>query len=560
MERTLKLNHKIKNHIIPMTLRFGSYYVYTIPYSQLILNHKNSLNKNKSGSVLESTGLTDEDIDTYRTLNGIDNNNKDIRANMESFMSNISVSNDPIMTIDDIVNDDEIVALESAFMSNSNEEYAKIMNGAIKVNRKGSMSSESVYDKDDFKDVSGCYTKLIDPRKLVEVKVTDSIIGYYYVTSSELPNAKISFSNSMKINLNNTKGQVINSESSFIGMLAEKIVRSMDKPFLEKNAKFKQLIMDSLIYNDTYKKKISYQFIPVDYITRYTVNEDVNGNGVSILYRSLFFGKLYLYMLIFKVLTILSKSNDQKMHYIKSSGIDKNTANNTQAVARNLKENQMSYTDLMSFGTAINKIGKAKDAFIPTGTQNERGIETDILSGQDVSLDTELMEMLLTNMINATGVPSVFMSYVNEADYSRTLIMANAKYIGRVVNLQIDFNYGNTDLYKKLMKYHTTIDQSLIDSFEYAFTPPKSLNNVNMSDLISNAEMTSNFILKSLIGENANPSEEDNILKDILFRKVSKELLPMIQWSRMDDLFTESKEELSKKLAERKANPPDDNM
>ena len=50
------------------------------------------------------------------------------------------------------------------------------------------------------------------------------------------------------------------------------------------------------------------------------------------------------------------------------------------------------------------------------GRSGERGIEFDILQGQDIPLNTDLMDMLRNNMISSTGVPSVIMNYINEAD------------------------------------------------------------------------------------------------------------------------------------------------
>ena len=83
----------------------------------------------------------------------------------------------------------------------------------------------------------------------------------------------------------------------------------------------------------------------------------------------------------------------------------------------------------MNYNSMVTKRGANKDIFMPVGRSGERAIDFDILSGQDVQIDTDLMEKLRTNAISSTGVPSVMMSYVNEADYSRTLVMANAKFM-----------------------------------------------------------------------------------------------------------------------------------
>lgn len=564
METDLKLHHKIKNHIVPKTLGFGSYYVYTVPYSRLIIDYKERENKvnHPHMSLRESTQPFDtQDIAQYKQI--IDTSDNNVKKCMNSFLDDISVDNTPTSIIADLVNEEEIHVMESGLYT-SDATFNKQVETILGKKTSEYRSSESVIDSADMKaytNITGCHIRLIDPRRLIEVKILDKVIGYYYLVDTGIKAAKMSFTSTVKFNLNAQASiQTQDVESNFIHMIADKIVKAMDKKYLEENAKFKDLIVNALLYEDLYKRKIKFQFIPVDYITAYTIDEDVDGNGQSMLTDALFYAKLYLYLLIFKVLTILTKSNDQKFHYIKSSGIDKNTANNTQIVARALKENQINFTDLMNYGSAINKIGKAKDVFVPTGTQNERGIETDILSGQDVQLNTDLMEMLITNAINSTGVPSVIMSYINEADYSRTLVMANAKFIGRVINYQLDFNRSNTELYRKLMRYYLNLNETLIENFEYQFSAPKSLNNVNMSDLISNAEQTANFVVKSLIGENRNPSEEDNILKDILFKKVSKELLPMIQWNKMEELYEKAKEDLEKFISEKKANPPNESL
>lgn len=568
MEEDLKLHHKIKNHIVPKTLEFGDFYVYTAPYSELIKDFKENEKRNNTtqfSSVYESAHeYTNEDFNQYKPI--ISGGTTGLKKTMDEYLKDISVENTSNLIVDDLVNVEEVAAMESGSFYTSNPEFSKQVEGILKKNNKTSnqTAGEAVIDsndKNEYADVIGCHIRLIDPRRLVEVKILDKVIGYYYVIDTGVKVNKLSFTQSVKLNLATAGSmQKEDLEGKFVHMIADKVVKAMDKKYLENNAKFKELIVNALLYEDLYKRKIKFQFISVDYITKFTIDEDINGDGQSILINSLFYAKLYLYLLIFKVLSILTKSNDQKYHYVKSSGIDKETANSTQAVARAIKENEMNFKDLMNYGTAINKISKAKDAWVPTGTQGDRPIETDILSGQDIQLNTELMETLITNAINSTGVPSVIMSYINEADYSRTLVMANAKFIGRVVNYQLDFNRCITELYRKLAKFYLKLDDNIADSLTYTFAAPKSLNNVNMSDLINNAEQTANFVVKCYVGENRNPSEEDNLLKDKLFVKVAKDLLPMIQWNRMDEFFREAQEETKQFLAERKANPSSDEM
>jgi len=163
------------------------------------------------------------------------------------------------------------------------------------------------------------------------------------------------------------------------------------------------------------------------------------------------------------------------------------------------------------------------------------------------------MDTLKTGYISSTGVPSVILNYINEADYARTLVMANAKFLGRVVNHQGCFNGSITDFYKKVLTFATDkIPSNLINEFEYILAAPKSLSTTNLTDLISNAEQTVTFIVKNLIGDNATPTDDDNILKDLIFKKMARELLSMIPWDVADKVFEESKIELEKIKAEKK--------
>jgi len=148
------------------------------------------------------------------------------------------------------------------------------------------------------------------------------------------------------------------------------------------------------------------------------------------------------------------------------------------------------------------------------------------------------------------------MTYVN-ISYAKTLVMANAKFVGRVITHQGSFNGSVTEFYKKLMGFATEIPENLIDEFEYIFAAPKTLTNTNLTDLISNAEQTATFIVKSLTGDNSSPSDDDNLLKDLLFNKISREFLPMIPWSTADTILEECKIELEKLKAEKKMTTPE---
>ena len=141
---------------------------------------------------------------------------------------------------------------------------------------------------------------------------------------------------------------------------------------------------------------------------------------------------------------------------------------------------------MFSYTTLINKIGQGTEMYVPVGKSEKRGIETEILSGQDVQINNDLMEMLKKAYISGTGVPDVLMNYFNEADFAKTIEMANNRFQGRVVSFQLDYNEQLTDFYKILLRYTTTIPEEVIDTFSFAFMPPKFHNSSITNDLLNN--------------------------------------------------------------------------
>lgn len=532
---------KLKNHIIPNTLQYGKYYVYSVPYSKLFQQHlekkqkREGYNRAVMESVTESTAKTF--LDTHSLSLAEDSNVKDILKSFNDCIGNIHVFNEEVA----------IPVLEGVDLSPLlDTEFGKQVQGIIKATEKekkdrATFADGTVEIKDKDKDFSGiteCYVKLIDPRKIIPIKILEQTIGYYYIHQVDAAVSRSPFSQTVKSSFDMNQKDI---ESSFLSKITDKIVKAFNKEYLDENIKFKELILNALIHNDIYKREIKFQFIPVDYITEFHVNRNEDGEGVSSIMPALFYAKLYLALLIFKMITIITRSNDTKIYYVKQSGIDQNVSNKVNEIARGIKERQINFMDLLNYNSMVSKIGHSKDIFMPIGRSGEKGIDFDILAGQDVQLNTELMEMLKTSYVNSTGVPSVIMSFVNEADYAKTLVMANAKFVGRVVGYQLDFNKGVTELYRKILRFSGSIDPETVEGFEFKLLAPKALDNTNVSDLISNADQKFNFMVKALTGDQAEQSPEDAIVKDILYKKIAKDFIPSLPWTRAEELLEEAR-------------------
>ena len=236
-----------------------------------------------------------------------------------------------------------------------------------------------------------------------------------------------------------------------------------------------------------------------------------------------------------------------RVYYIRNAGINKNMTDRIQQIARDIKDRQISFNDLASIQTIFSKVGAYKEAFIPMGKSGEKNIEFDILSGQDVQLNTDLMEMLRKGMINNSGVPAVILSFMEEVDYARTLTMQHSKYMGRVITYQTEIERTVTEWYKSILTFEGNMDTSIINSFKFYFVRPKALNTQNMNDLISNAEAIGDFITKMMVDEN--DAETTASYKRRLIKKIL--LAGVFNWSDMDDLLKTTILEMKEEKAEK---------
>ena len=540
------LNYIIREHIVPKTLKYGEYYVYVIPESKLYENAQKKKLERTNGASMETM-----DAKVFLESLKLDKSYKDVKPeDMVSYISeNIKINNTD-MPIPILENDNMVGAMKDLAQFNSlskllkqNKGKKKKEGGDNKYSTLGFSDGVKSFKVDDWSEIKGCYIKLLDPKKVIPVKLMNYTIGYYYIHDAELDitnqhhcNHGHRFTNVMDNMTNKSADQ-----QNLIANIADAVVKSFDKKYLNDNIEFKELIINSLLYNDMYKRKLHYQFIPGDHICRFSVNEDENGNGQSMIYKSLFYAKLYLSLLVFNMITYLTKSQDTVVTYVKTSGIDKNVINKTMDVARQWKSKQIGIGDLMDYSSIYGKIGTGRDLFIPEGESGERGLSWDIIQGQDVDMQSEMMEQLKQAFINGTGVPSVIMNYINEADFAKTLVMANAKHLRRVMMYQDNFNEDLTSMYQKILCYCTDIELEDIANFKYTLQRPKTLPNNNLVDMIGYGDQILDFVEKSEFGQFAEETPDLNVAKDMFRKEFSRKVLPMLPWELIDDIMEKVK-------------------
>ena len=600
MEKKFKLQDKIKNFIVPKTLEYGEYYVYLIPYSKIFgdfmkIKDQHSLGFNmyresKSPEYFTETSLKDfiktsNDDEFKATIESVfdsiyleeqsgssnqvisksitdtkqkESVLKEYTEYVESLVDLITVCNDPLplCILEEGVHSAEYFT-EKFLDENMNEKvdinvsnigtdnyFNQVMKsdydaGAYSAgtggNRTKRDAADTRYDK-MFSNIHDCYLKVIDPIHMIPVKIMTKTIGYYYIKCEEIAPETGMVSSSLYYN----RFEDSRRNATLVDSIADRIVKCFNKEFLRKNEKFKDIIVEALQYFNLNEQRVRFQFIPSEYVVAHKVQEDENGDGTSILEPSLFYAKLYLMLLLFNIMSIILYSNDQRINYVRTSGIDKNVRRKIEEIARIKQQRSINVMDLFSYTSLVNKLGVGAETYIPTGRSNERGIETEVIQGQDVNLNNDFMNDLRKSYILGTGVPDAIINYMNEADFAKSIEMANTRFMGRIVSYQMDFNVTITDMYKRLMKWSTSIDDIDIETFEFSFAQAKAGNNQVRSDIIQNFDAFATWCAGIMVGA-ANVDNPEFADKINAFKfNLAKEYLPMIDFEEIKEIFKKS--------------------
>ena len=383
VEKRFEIQEKIKNFIVKEGLTYGEYYVYCIPYSAIFNDFMKNKSKYNTSSLYsyESAGdlkpiqeamlegnrsyvnlgcdddesLSDfmescyEDFEydknTYPQFSNEGEFHESFNEDLKDILSRVSVINAdiplPVMeegveTVkefrNEFVNESGDAFMETRKDLQPDDTFMKFMKDTKGQKRKDD-SSEGIYSGtkkvDDFKDVKDCYIKMLEPTRVCEIKMMDEVIGYFYIKTDTMT----PLNGVLSSTLYQTKFNQKRSEHDIVSDIAGRIIQKFDKKFLKENPKFKKLIVEALNFYDLSEQSVKFQFVPKEYMVAFKIDKDIDGNGTSMLEGSMFYAKLYLMLLLFKIMSIIVYSNDTKVNYIKQSGIDKNLINKVQQIA-----------------------------------------------------------------------------------------------------------------------------------------------------------------------------------------------------------------------------------
>lgn len=530
IEKKYELQQKTKEFIIPKGLEYGTYYAYVIPYDKIFNDFIKAKGSTELGSEFNNLSYTESTVYDYYTkdrkrresyysvikesaensmtdLQKTDSkSSKDVRdeykENVDQLLKRVTICTEsvPLPILDEGGSSLSYYKEKYYTEKSSNKDDSNLfqkIHGKPKEDSSEGILGDDIPKKELVTNIKDVYIKMIEPMRMIPIKILDEKIGYLYIIDKKVDILDGVVSDAFT----DPYGDPSAKKSTMVDLIAQQIVGAFDKSWLNDNARFKHLIVDAIQYYNINERNVRFQFIPVEYVYEFPVNKDENGEGRSMLDQSLFYANLYMLMLMFYIMSTVQYSNDTKVNYVKSSAIDKDVTSKIQEIVRKKQSRNLNLADMFQYTTALNKIANGNELYYPTGRSNERALETEIISGQDIKINNEFLEWLRSAYILATGVPSAIINYLNEADFSRQVQLANTKFAGRVISYQLDFNPSITKFYKGILKLCTNLDENEIEKFNYELPATKMSNDQILNETVQNFQTRFNAVKEMLISE-----------------------------------------------------------
>lgn len=412
--------------------------------------------------------------------------------------------------------------------------------------------------------VNGSVIKLLDPSKIVELKIDNISYGCLYAveatntvanntylgvssgrsvtgTLSVAQNNTISGTTAASYTPNNSAAQqfgVSDQKMQLItNVFVNNIAKKIDKDFIRHNKEFKTFVYDLLQQDYIMKKGIKIIYFPP--------GEIIHFECPAIYRKIVFFAKLYLSTLSNDVLVKLGRAHDKRVFYI-NVGVDDDYEQSVSKVIADIKTKEYSMNNIGDFNTILNlNPGRWDDYFMPV-INGDRPVEIETLAGMDADLNSDFMDYLKNSMLNGIGVPRALIDAMNDLDFARTLSTQNANFVRSVIRYQKKLTEPFSMLFRRLYKneymYNNNNENDslkLIDisAIKIRFPSPATLNMSNLSDQISAIEGNADFISSQLIPPKADGTNEDIRVK--LKAKIIQDLMPGIDWEKYENFKDE---------------------
>ena len=504
------------------TSKYGERFVYVVPYKKALERIMKSPNYGNNTGVLSESVLTITESATvpshkeFKQINPVDiKSNEEVKVNIT--FNSVNTFTESVLAWDK-ANKRMNNITESSLNYYNEESYNERTSDIIP---DGELDATSFYDGTassgliDYSkknsnskiDVNGCLQKTLSRYNIIPIYIDEICMGYYYLENKTLFGLENDFPvsdtttpiNSLGINtatdLNATKQAAVVSDD-IIDSIAKKLSDNLDAKFINMNKDLTREIY--AILKHTIKRGVndlSVTYLPPDDVIHYYFKLDENTHrGISDLQKALMPAKLYIGLYITNTLATMNRAQDRRVYYVKQSGIDTNISKILLNTIAQIKMQNFNIRQLESMKSVLNIVGRFNDFVIPTDSSGNSPVQFEVMQGQNVDPQTDLMEKLERQTISSTPVPFELIETRKSMDYAIQATMTSSRFLKLVFKRQALLNRFLSRHMTMLYRGEFNAPKAVI---KVNLPPPMFLNLTNTNQFNMNANDIANAAMEA---------------------------------------------------------------
>ena len=555
----IKETYKIQDlvdEIYDKASKYGEAFVYVVPYKKAVarlLRNKNNIRADlnireqtivsESGSInMESLpeGLTQKDFEAA----GVGNIKLECYTGaINSIVENCMRFEKAAKSLNEMSLNYEGANFSEAMILETAENVRDVVKGQFDRTIKDDLSFDGFDDRgqdglvdknkvkkkgrdDKYINVPGTIIRILERKHVIPIYIDEYCFGYYYIEVEgpynpvgdydKMQDPTMSLKGSNSILSTNSMMDQTQKQNNIIRYLSNQISNFIDAKFINTNQDLRQEIYTILKYNQdnnsSKMNKIRVTFIPPDDMEHvyFRMNKDTH-RGISDLDKSLFPATLFSSMYITHTIWNMTRAQDKRVYYV-NQNVDTNISKTLLNTINQIKKGNFGIRQIENINHILNITGMFNDYIIPRGPGGTP-IDFEVMQGQSVEYQSELMTMLEEAAVNATEVPMEMIQMRNSVDYASQLTMSSSKFLRKVYNRQSKFQKNITRIVNNI--YNNEFDDNI--TLNVVLPPPMFLNITNTNQMMTNVNEYSQSVAQLIL----DPDEEEPIKNEVI-REINK--------------------------------------
>jgi hypothetical protein len=513
------IENKLKNFIVPKTLKYGNYFIEIINFDKL-------------EDFINTTTLLQESDNFFTKYNKKEQSEFNKIRNHILIESYLPSSPSLINTSNNQSDEFNATLLENALMEEIQTEgeiknipFESRLKQFLADNKPSALIEENIFDffnqseenldKEDFEfdklldlDINvlkNIQLRGVDPSKVIIVEDESILYGYIIIEDEAINGNENEVDIYKRFLSDGGSSNKHTSNKENIDETVKKLTKYINDNLIEiirrshKNFNFNKLELPedslfsikSILYNKIKEKsKLKFRFLSSNNMINFsTPINKYAPYGTSVFDPIVQPVKLYTLALISSIISRLSRASVVRKWNIEA-GSKKNHAEIVESVKRDLKNKSITFDNLSNIKNIANVLTDFRD-LATIKIDGQSFIDMEIVPMHDRALPLNDANDLRNDLIAATGVPSVYLNIGDQADLREQLINLNTSFANNILNLQTNIENGInrvlsivfTELLKANNKKNNTF--SLSSYFEARLTAPLILQVQSNEALIS---------------------------------------------------------------------------